>query len=927
MATRLDDLSFLNGANIGFIEELYERYRLDPATVEPDWREIFDDLDRQPATMAGMSESAVVGGEDALARTRDSLRVLMLIRAYRVRGHLIADLDPLGLEGQKHHPELDPATYGFGDADYDREFFLDGVLGHETATLRQVLEIVKQVYCSKIGIEFMHIQYPAEKSWIQQRVENTLNRTNYKNSEKLEILEQLDTAEGFERFLHAKYPATKRFSIEGAESLVPALEAIIRISAGHDVEEVVFGMPHRGRINILTTVMGKPYMHVFSEFQGGASTPEDVLGSGDVKYHLGTSTDRELPDGRKIHLSMTANPSHLEWVNPVVMGRVRAKQGMIGDAKHKRVMSVLMHGDAAFAGQGIVAETLGMSELRGHRTGGTLHIIVNNQIGFTTSPKYSRSSPYPSDVAKTVQAPIIHVNGDNPEAVVHAATLAADFRHQFGRDVVLDIFCYRRYGHNEADEPAFTQPLMYKRIDEMATARQLYTERLVGEGVLTAGEADQRLKTFQDMLAKAYEEARDYSPQKADWLEGEWAGIKVATESDRRGKTGVALTRLRKIGAALCHYPEGFNAHRKIDRFLDQRRKAIESGENIDWATAEALAFGTLVTDGHTVRLSGQDSGRGTFSQRHSVLVDQKTEERHIPLNYLSDDQAHYDVTDSMLSEAAVMGYEYGYTLADPNSLVLWEAQFGDFANTAQVIIDQFICAGESKWLRMSGLVLLLPHGYEGQGPEHSSARMERYLQSFAEDNIQVANCTTPANYFHVLRRQLHRKFRKPLILMTPKSLLRHKAAVSTLDELGSKSSFHRVLPETAKLIARNKVKRVVLCSGKVYYDLVEERARREFDDIAVIRVEQLAPFPSKSLADELKKYPKAEVIWCQDEPQNMGAWTFVAPFIEEVLIDLNQTCKRPRYVGRKASASTSTGMIKTHQREQAALVKTALEV
>ncbi len=925
MATRLDDLSFLSGANFGFIEELYERYRADPAAVELDWRDVFNDLDREPATLAGMADAAGLGAEDVLARTRDSLRILMLIRAYRVRGHLIADLDPLDLDGQKHHPELDPATYGFADADYDRDFFLDGVLGHQTSTLRQVLEIVKQVYCSKIGIEFMHIQYPAEKSWLQQRVENTLNRTRYSNEEKLEILSQLDTAEGFEQFLHAKYPATKRFSIEGAETLVPALEAIIRVSAGHGVEEVVFGMPHRGRINILTTVMGKPYIHVFSEFQGGASTPEDVLGSGDVKYHLGTSTDRELPDGRKIHLSMTPNPSHLEWVNPVVMGRVRAKQGVIGDAKHKRVMSVLMHGDAAFAGQGIVAETLGMSELRGHRTGGTLHIIVNNQIGFTTSPKYSRSSPYPSDVAKMVQAPIIHVNGDNPEAVVHAATLAADFRHQFGRDVVLDIFCYRRYGHNEADEPAFTQPLMYKRIDETPTTRRLYTEKLVGEGVLTAPEADKRLKSFQEMLAKAFEEARDYSPQKADWLEGEWAGFTVAPEGDRRGKTGVAMTRLREVGAALCHYPEGFNAHRKIDRFLGQRRKAIETGEGIDWATAEALAFGTLLTDGHTVRLSGQDSGRGTFSQRHSVLVDQKTEERHIPLNFLSEDQAHFDVTDSLLSEAAVLGYEYGYTLADPNSLVLWEAQFGDFANTAQVIIDQFICAGESKWLRMSGLVLLLPHGYEGQGPEHSSARLERYLQLFAEDNIQVAYCTTPANYFHVLRRQLHRKFRKPLILMTPKSLLRHKRAVSSLKELGADSTFHRILPETERLAARNKVKRVVLCSGKIYYDLIEDREKREIKDVAVIRVEQLAPFPTRTLSAEFKKYSKADVVWCQEEPQNMGAWTFVAPRIEDALGDIKHAAARPRYVGRKASASTSTGSAKTHQREQAALVKTAL--
>jgi 2-oxoglutarate dehydrogenase E1 component len=600
---------------------------------------------------------------------------------------------------------------------------------------------------------------------------------------------------------------------------------------------------------------------------------------------------------------------------------------MLGDTKHKRVMGVLMHGDAAFAGQGIVGETLAMSELRGHRTGGTLHVIVNNQIGFTTSPKYSRSSPYPSDVAKMVQAPIIHVNGDDPGAVVHAAVLAADFRHQFGRDVVLDIFCYRRHGHNEADEPAFTQPLMYKRIDEHATTRQLYTEKLVGEGVLTPSEADHRLESFKTELAEAYDEARGFKATKADWLEGEWAGFETAPTGDRRGATAATMDRLRDVGLAMCQYPDGFNVHRKIVRFLDQRKQAIESGENIDWATAEALAFGTLVVEGHTVRLSGQDSGRGTFSQRHSVLVDQTNEDRYIPLNYIAEKQAPYEVTDSLLSEAAVLGYEYGYTLADPNSLVIWEAQFGDFANTAQVIIDQFICAGESKWLRMSGVVLLLPHGYEGQGPEHSSARLERYLQLFGEDNIQVAYCTTPANYFHVLRRQLNRRFRKPLILMTPKSLLRHKRAVSSLADMAEESSFHRVLPETEKIAARAKVKRVVLCTGKVYYDLVEERGQRDINDVAVLRVEQLAPFPVTALGDELKKYPKADVVWCQEEPMNMGAWTFVAPRIEALLDDLNHGCKRPSYAGRSEAASTATGLIKTHQREQAALLEAALTV
>ena len=929
MALGLDDLSFLTGANIGFIEELYERYRADPAALDPSWRDFFGELDRASAALAaGAGRAAGAIAEDDLrGLIRDSLRMLMMIRAYRVRGHLIANLDPLGLEGRKHHAELDPASYGFTDADYDRRFFIDGVLGHETASLRQILEILKQVYCSKTGIEFMHIQHPQEKAWIQQRVENTLNRTAYTPTERLEILRQLDIAEGFERFLHLKYPATKRFSIEGAESLVPALEAIIRCSVGHGVDEIVLGMPHRGRINVLTNILGKSYRLVFAEFQGESTHPGDVLGSGDVKYHLGTVADRELADGRRVHLSLTANPSHLEWVDPVVVGRVRAKQTMRGDTARKRVMSVLMHGDAAFAGQGIVAETLGMSELRGHRTGGTVHVIVNNQIGFTTSPGYARSSPYPSDVAKTVQAPIIHVNGDDPEAVVHGATLAADFRHEFGRDVVLDIFCYRRHGHNETDEPAFTQPLMYKRIGELATARQLYTERLVAEGVLTPKDAEHRLETFQGMLADAYESARSFKPQKADWLQGQWAGLEQAPVGDRRGTTAVALETLREVGAGLCRVPEGFNAHRKALRFLDQRRQAIESGSDIDWATAEALAFASLLVEGHPVRLSGQDSGRGTFSQRHSVLVDQKTEDRYVPLDHLGDGQARFEVTDSMLSEAAVLGFEYGYSLADPNALVLWEAQFGDFANSAQAIIDQFICAGESKWLRMSGLVLLLPHGYEGQGPEHSSGRLERFLQLYGQDNIQVANCTTPANYFHVLRRQLNRSFRKPLVVMAPKSLLRHKRCVSPLDDMGPGSSFHRVLWDPARLVARTKVKRVVLCTGKVFYDLFEARAERAIKDVALVRIEQLAPFPDGPVAEALAMYPKAEVVWCQEEPRNMGAWTFVAPRIEEVLAGLKIAGVRPRYVGRPEAASPATGLIKTHVAEQAALLDQALTV
>jgi len=955
MAVSIDDLSFLSGPNSAFIEDLYARYAADPASVEDSWRRFFAELgddaraileeargaswspqaapdgtaEKAPArpTEARPSAAPAIGEAEAHRATRDSLRVLMLIRAYRVRGHLIANLDPLGLEGEKHHPELDPASYGFTEADYDREFFIDGVLGHETATLREILSILKRVYCGKIGVEFMHIQYPEEKSWIQQRIENTLNRTEFSRDEKLAILRQIDGSEGFERFLHVKYPGTKRFSLEGAESVIPALETIIETGSDLGVEEVSLGMPHRGRLNVLTSVMAKSYAAVFSEFQGEALAAEDVQGSGDVKYHLGTSADRELPNGRRIHLSLAANPSHLEAVNPVVLGKARAKQAMIGDADRTRVMSVLLHGDAAFAGQGLVAETLGLSELRGYRVGGTIHIIVNNQIGFTTSPGYSRSSPYPSDVAKLVQAPIFHVNGDDPEAVVHVARLATEFRQRFKRDVVIDVFCYRRFGHNEADEPAFTQPLMYKRIGDHPTTRQLYTEKLVAGGELTPKQADQMFADFNARLEKELEASKSYRPNRADWLQGKWEGFEVAPAGDRRGDTAVALDRLREVGHGVCAYPEGFNVHRRLARLLAQRKKTIDDGEGIDWATAEALAFGTLLLEDKAVRLSGQDSGRGTFSQRHAILVDQLTEERYIPLANLRQTQARCEIIDSPLSEAGVLGFDYGYSLADPNCLVMWEAQFGDFANGAQVIIDQFFASGESKWLRMSGLVLLLPHGYEGQGPEHSSARLERWLQLYGEDNMQVVNCTTPANYFHVLRRQTNRKFRKPLVVMTPKSLLRHKAAVSALADMGPGTSFHRVLPDVTAQAGDEDVRRVVLCSGKVYYDLVQEAGNRGIGDIAVIRLEQLAPFPVVSLSAELARYTDADVVWCQEEPKNMGGWTFVEPRIEEILGNLDVAAQRPAYVGRESAASPATGFVKVHLREQAALVDAALTV
>ncbi|MEE8548696.1 MAG: 2-oxoglutarate dehydrogenase E1 component, partial [Alphaproteobacteria bacterium] len=676
--------------------------------------------------------------------------------------------------------------------------------------------------------------------------------------------------------------------------------------------------------------MHKPYAAIFSEFQGNPANPEDVQGSGDVKYHLGTSADREF-EGSTLHLSLNPNPSHLEAVNPVVVGKVRAKQAQRDDSERIKVLAILMHGDAAFAGQGLVAETFDFSGLRGYRTGGTVHLIVNNQIGFTTSPNYSRSSPYPSDVAKMVQAPIFHVNGDDPEAVVHVARTAIEYRQLFRKDVVIDMFCYRRFGHNEGDEPSFTQPLMYRKIKDHPTTREIYARRLAAEGVLGEDEAEEIRNDFRRRLEQEFEASKSYKPNKADWLEGVWTGFEVASGDVRRGETVVDEEVLNEIGRVLSQRPENLNIHSRIGRLLDAKRRMFETGEGFDWATAEALAFGTLLVEGTRVRFSGQDSARGTFSQRHAVLVDQETEERFVPLNHLSRDQAPFDIIDSPLSEASVLGFEYGYSTAEPNVLVLWEAQFGDFANGAQVIIDQFIASGESKWLRMSGLVMLLPHGFEGQGPEHSSGRVERYLQLCGEDNMQVVNCTTPANYFHVLRRQMRRKFRKPLIVMTPKSLLRHKRCVSKLSEMGSGSSFHRALWDDAQLSGELcsdiGIKRVVLCTGKVYYDLFQGRAEAGVNDIYFLRLEQLYPFPRKALMEELGRFPQAEMVWCQEEPKNMGAWSFVEPRIEEVLGEIGAEHGRARYVGRAEAASPATGLLRDHNREQAEIIGAALKL
>jgi 2-oxoglutarate dehydrogenase E1 component len=972
--------SFLQGTNATYIDDIYSRFEKDPGSVDTDWQEFFKSLKDSPADvqknangpswsrnnwpltprdeltsaldgnwaeveravgakLAAKAQAQAKGVEvtaDVHQATRDSVRALMLIRAYRMRGHFHAKLDPLGIEPPRDREELDPRSYGFVEGDFDRKIFLDHVLGMEYATLREIVAICERTYCQTLGVEFMHISNAAQKSWIQERIEGPDKEISFTREGRRAILNKLVEAEGFEKFCDVKFTGTKRFGLDGAESLIPALEQIIKRGGNLGVKEIVVGMPHRGRLNVLTQVMGKPHRALFHEFKGGSANPEVVEGSGDVKYHLGASSDREF-DGNRIHLSLTANPSHLEIVDPVVLGKVRAKQDQHGDPPDQRisVLPLLMHGDAAFAGQGVVAECFSLSDLKGYRTGGSLHFIVNNQIGFTTYPRYSRSSPYPSDVAKMIDAPIFHVNGDDPEAVVFAAKVAIEFRQKFHKPVVIDMFCYRRHGHNEGDEPAFTQPVMYKKIAAHPSTLEIYARRLIAEGVMSAGEVEKAKTDWRARLDAEFEAGTGYKPNKADWLDGKWAGFKYADQEEeaRRGVTGVDVAVLKDIGRKITKVPDGFRVHRTIARFLENRAKAIESGAGLDWATGEALAFCSLLQEGHHVRLSGQDSERGTFSQRHSVLIDQEDESRYTPFNHLGGDQGHYEVINSLLSEEAVLGFEYGYTLAEPNALAMWEAQFGDFANGAQVLFDQFISSGERKWLRMSGLVCLLPHGYEGQGPEHSSARLERFLQLCAEDNMQVVYPTTPANYFHVLRRQLHREIRKPLIMMTPKSLLRHKRAVSRLEELGNGTTFHRILyddaqmlgDEKTRLVSDDKIKRVVLCSGKVYYDLYEEREKRGVDDVYIMRVEQLYPVPLKALVLELGRFKNAELVWCQEEPRNMGAWHFIEPYLEWVLNQIHAPNRRPRYAGRAAAAATATGLMSKHLAQLKALLDEAL--
>ncbi len=973
--------SFLDGANADYVDQLAARHAADPNSVDAAWAEFFralgdseldakraaqgpswarSDWPPQPvddltAALTGEwaapppAKEAKAAGEKIIAKPAeqgvplsddqiqravlDSIRALMIIRAYRIRGHLAADLDPLGLIERGNHPELEPTSYGFTEADMDRPIFIDNVLGLTHASMREIIDIVKRTYCGTFALQYMHISDPEQAAWLKERIEGYGKEIQFTREGRKAILNKLVEAEGYEKFLHVKYMGTKRFGLDGGESLIPAMEAIIKRGGALGVQDVIIGMPHRGRLSVLANVMMKPYRAIFHEFQGGSYKPEDVDGSGDVKYHLGASSDREF-DGNKVHLSLTANPSHLEAVNPVVLGKVRAKQDQLNDTTDRIAsLPILLHGDAAFAGQGVVAECLQLSGIKGHRTGGCIHIIVNNQIGFTTAPAFSRTSPYPTDIALIVEAPIFHVNGDDPEAVVHAAKVATEFRQKFHKDVVLDIFCYRRFGHNEGDEPMFTNPAMYARIKRQKTTLQLYTDRLVADGLIPEGEIEDMKAAFQARLNEEFEAGKAFLPNKADWLDGRWKNMATKDLNNyQRGETWIKADTLAEVGAALTRIPDGFDMHKTVVRQLDAKKEMFAKGAGFDWATAEALAFGSLQTEGFAVRLSGQDCMRGTFSQRHSGWVDQTTEERHYPLNHIRPGQARYEVIDSMLSEYAVLGFEYGYSLAEPNALTLWEAQFGDFANGAQIMIDQFINSGESKWLRMSGLVMLLPHGYEGQGPEHSSARLERFLQLSAEDNWIVANCTTPANYFHILRRQLHRTYRKPLILMTPKSLLRHPMAISRTDDFTDGSTFHRVLWDDAKkghseltLKPDADIRRVVMCSGKVYFDLLAERDKRGAVYIYLLRLEQFYPFPALSLVKELERFKGAEIIWCQEESKNMGAWSFVEPNIEWVLTRINATHSRPRYVGRAASASPATGLASRHKAEQEALVSEAL--
>ena len=957
--------SFLSKSNSAFIEQMYLKFINKDSDLPESWRNYFLDIgeeidlvakeingptwsrekkkidldeiqkniDNEEQKLSVEKQNNYIDKTDFIKENRDSIRAVSLIRSYRQRGHLISKVDPLEIRESEYLDELHPSSYGFNKDDYQKRIYLDGITNKKYSNISEILSFLKKTYCGSIGYEYMHISNPTERKWIRDRVEKDENALQFTKNGKNAILNKLIQAEGFEKFLNTKFVGTKRFGLDGAESLIPALEQIIKIGGQCKIKEVKIGMSHRGRLNVLANVLQKSYKRIFNEFAGEISN-DGKDAAGDVKYHLGASSDREF-DGNSVHVSLTDNPSHLEAVNPVVLGQTRAKQFFHKDKERNKVIPILIHGDAAFAGQGIVAECFAMSGLPGHNTGGTIHIIVNNQIGFTTSPRFARSSPHPSDVAKMVDAPIIHANGDNPEAVVYATRIATEFRLKFNRDVVIDLVCYRRFGHNEGDEPSFTQPLMYKKIRSHPSTVNIYGEKLINDNLIIKEELNSQIKKFKDLLGQQFKTAKDYKP-KIEWFEGTWSRYKPEKGKDKRGATGAELNILSNISKKINIVPSEYNIHKTIGKILDNRKQTVEQGFGIDWATAEALAFGSLLEEGYPVRLVGQDSGRGTFSQRHSVLRNQVDNSRYIPLNNISKNQKNFEVVDSFLSELAVLGFEYGYSLVAPNTLTIWEAQFGDFANGAQIIIDQFISSGERKWKRASGLVMLLPHGYEGQGPEHSSARLERFLQLCANDNLQVMNCTTPANYFHALRRQLLRDFRKPLIMMAPKSLLRNKYCTSELKDFSKENSFHRVMwdhsmdPETKgfiKLKSNSDIKKVILCSGKVYFDLLAAREKLKKNDVILFRIEQLYPFPVKSLVKELKPFAKnANFFWCQEEPKNMGAWLLVRDYIRWTLDTIKAKNSEISYIGRNPDASIATGYAKRHLSEQQEIINKVFE-
>jgi 2-oxoglutarate dehydrogenase E1 component len=914
-------------ANKDWVAEQYRRWQEDPASVDERWGIFFAGFD---LGVDGNGDGAPHGlgngaGGQAIVDTGEVrvLGVYGLVEAYRERGHLMADLNPLE-PAPESHPELDYDEFGFTEAELDRVVDTAPFKGASRMPLRELLACLQATYCRTFAIEFLHIQKREQRLWLQDRMEPGCNAPALAPEERRQILEQLVAAEGLEQFLQLKYPTQKRFSLEGGDALVPLLHALIESSAEHGVGEMVFGMPHRGRLNVLANVLGKPYEMLVAEFEGALQAKE-ATGDGDVKYHLGYSHDHTTVSGKTIHLSLASNPSHLEAIDPIIEGMVRAKQNHLHDQERAQVVPVLMHGDASFTGQGVVAEMLWLSELTGYRSGGTIHIIVNNQIGFTTPPEYYRFTGQPSDVAKVIQAPIFHVNGDDPEAAAHAARLAIAFRQAFKKDVFINLVCYRRHGHNELDDPTFTQPVMYRKIAAHPTALTIYRRRLESEGVVTPDDTDRRVTEFRELMNDAQSYARDFAPRQPVFaFGGLWKGLTWAGD-DWSADTRVPAEVVQEVAAAFTRVPEGFTPQPKVMRLLEQRQAMVSPGGRMDWACGEALALGSLALEEVAVRMSGQDSGRGTFSQRHAVLHDVETGKTFTPLNAIRPGQGHVLILDSMLSENAVLGFEFGFSMADPHKLVLWEAQFGDFGNGAQVVIDQFISSAESKWHRCSGIVLLLPHGYEGQGPEHSSARLERYLQLCADDNLQVVNLTTPAQYFHALRRQMKRSFRKPLVVMSPKSLLRHKAAVSTLADL-TDATFQSVVDDPARAGALEtgvridpaRVTRLCLCSGKVYYTLLHERRERALDSVALVRVEQLYPFPHQELKRIVADYPAAkQLYWVQEEPQNMGAWSFVEPRLRRVAPD----GVTPVYIGRDAAASPATGSYKVHQAEEAEFV------